>query len=71
MTLDAVLDPVEWATGEKPGVGLTQPYTYRLDSFDGAQRALETFFQECASAGPDLAPCGRHVRWQGRDGGRL
>jgi hypothetical protein len=38
MTLDAVLDPVEWATGEKPGVGLTQPYTYRLDSFDGAHR---------------------------------
>jgi pimeloyl-ACP methyl ester carboxylesterase len=52
MTLDAVLDPKEWTTGEEPGDAFTQPFTYRIGSFDGSQDALETFLQACANAGP-------------------
>lgn len=48
MTLDAVLDPVEWTTGENPSDSST-PFTTRLGSFEGAQKALESFFEECAS----------------------
>ena len=68
MTLDAVLDSEEWTTGETIGDGLTQPFTYRLGSFDGTQKALRTFLDECASAGrgrggcasPSGAPARRH-----------
>jgi pimeloyl-ACP methyl ester carboxylesterase len=56
MTLDAVLDPVEWTTGEEPGDAFTQPFTYRIGSFGGSQDALETFFEECAQAGPRRGP---------------
>lgn len=48
MTLDAVLDPVEWTTGERPGDAST-PFTARLGSFDGAQNALQSFFEECSA----------------------
>jgi len=49
MTLDAVLDPVEWTTGETLGDGLTKPFTYRLGSFDGAQKSLGSFFKACSA----------------------
>ena len=53
MTLDAVLDPVEWTTGE-PGGGPAgdpgEPFSYRLGSFDGAQQSLESFLDACAEA---------------------
>lgn len=48
LALDAVLDPVEWTTGKKPGDALVKPFTYRLGSFDGAQKALRTFLRACA-----------------------
>jgi pimeloyl-ACP methyl ester carboxylesterase len=49
LALDAVLDPVEWTTGERPGQAFTQPFTYRLGSFDGAEQALNTFLAACAN----------------------
>ena len=49
LTLDAVLDPVEWTTGEKPGDALVKPFTYRLGSFEGSQDALRTFLKACAN----------------------
>lgn len=48
LALDAVLDPVEWTTGEEPGDALVKPFTYRLGSFDGSQNALRTFLKACA-----------------------
>ena len=64
MTLDAVLDPKEWTTGEKPGDAFTQPFTYRIGSFDGSPDRLKTFLQACAKAGPHrragrLPPCAK------------
>ena len=56
MTLDAVLDPVEWTTGKKPGDGLAKPLTYRVGSFYGAQDALKSFLTACANAGPGSRP---------------
>ena len=52
MTLDAVIDPVEWTTGEKPDDGRTQPLSYRVGSFYGTQDALKSFLKACAKAGP-------------------
>lgn len=49
LTLDAVLDPVEWTTGEEPGDALVKPFTYRLGSFEGAQNALRSFLEACAN----------------------
>ncbi|MBK1786429.1 alpha/beta fold hydrolase [Prauserella sp. ASG 168] len=46
VAIDAVLDPVEWTTGERPGDRFT-PFSYRLGSHDGAQRSLETFLDAC------------------------
>lgn len=57
MTLDAVLDPAEWTTGETLGDGLTQPFSYRVGSFDGTQKALRTFLEECASVGRGAGGC--------------
>ena len=56
MTLDAVIDPKEWTTGEEPGDAFTKPLSFRIGSFDGSQDALESFFQECAQAGPGRGP---------------
>ena len=67
MTLDGVLDPVEWTTGEKPGDGHTQPFTYRLGSFDGSQQALKTFLRECASVGKGKGGCAFAERGAGPD----
>jgi pimeloyl-ACP methyl ester carboxylesterase len=47
ITLDAVLDPVEWTTGELPADALA-PFSYRLGSHLGADQALSTFLAACA-----------------------
>jgi len=47
ITLDAVLDPVEWTTGELPADALA-PFSYRLGSHVGADQALSTFLAACA-----------------------
>ncbi|MBA2535089.1 MAG: alpha/beta fold hydrolase [Rubrobacter sp.] len=52
ITIDGVVDPKEWTTGEKGAEGSKQPLTYRMGSFNGAQHGLETFLAACASAGP-------------------
>ena len=51
MTIDGVIDPVEWTTGETFRES-TQPFTYRMHIINGTQDALETFLRECAEAGP-------------------
>jgi pimeloyl-ACP methyl ester carboxylesterase len=45
MTLDAVLDPVEWTTGTNPA----QPFSYRLGSHRGTDQAFSTFLAACAA----------------------
>jgi pimeloyl-ACP methyl ester carboxylesterase len=45
ITLDAVLDPVEWTTGTNPA----EPFSYRLGSHRGAAQALATFLAACAA----------------------
>ena len=47
LVLDAVLNPVEWTTGKGPASSFV-PFTYRIGSFRGAQRALESFLAACA-----------------------
>jgi pimeloyl-ACP methyl ester carboxylesterase len=47
LTLDAVIDPIEWTTGRTPQEALV-PVEYRLGSFFGANQALNTFLAECA-----------------------
>jgi len=47
MTLDAVLDPVEWTTGDSPADALA-PFSYRVGSYRGADQALSTFLAACA-----------------------
>ena len=47
LTLDAVIDPVEWTTGRTPAEAQL-PVEYRLGSFHGAAQALTTFLSECA-----------------------
>ena len=46
LTLDAVIDPVEWTTGRTPAEAQS-PVEYRLGSFHGAAQALTTFLSEC------------------------
>ncbi len=48
LTLDAVLDPVEW-TGEPGSAGAALPFSVRLGSAFGADRALDAFFAACAA----------------------
>ncbi|WP_307849759.1 alpha/beta hydrolase [Qaidamihabitans albus] len=48
LVIDAVLDPVEWTTGYRPGERF-HPFSYRLGSFEGSRRALEAFFAACAA----------------------
>ncbi|ASO21027.1 pimeloyl-ACP methyl ester carboxylesterase [Actinoalloteichus hoggarensis] len=47
MTLDGGLDPVAWTTGASPA-DAELPYTTRIGSAAGAQRALSTFLDVCA-----------------------
>ncbi|WP_245865931.1 alpha/beta hydrolase [Prauserella marina] len=46
VVIDAVLDPVEWTEGYRP-VDRFAPFSFRLGSHGGAQRALETFLGAC------------------------
>src|SRR4051812_25395077 len=50
ITLDAVLDPIEWTTGYGEQ-GASAPFSYRIGSFVGAQQALSTFLAACARDG--------------------
>ncbi len=47
LTLDAVIDPREWVGTSDPD-DLEQPLTARMDNFEGARDALESFLAECA-----------------------
>ncbi|WP_216216158.1 alpha/beta hydrolase [Amycolatopsis aidingensis] len=47
LAIDAVLDPVEWTTGYHPRERF-QPFSYRLGSHNGSQRALNSFLDACA-----------------------
>ncbi|MEA2331564.1 MAG: hypothetical protein QOH58_1702 [Thermoleophilaceae bacterium] len=44
LTLDGVIDPVEWSSSSD-----VSPIEYRLGSFFGTRRALETFLAACAA----------------------
>ena len=44
LTLDGVIDPVEWSSSSR-----VSPVEYRLGSFHGTRQALETFLAECAA----------------------
>ena len=46
LTLDAVIDPVEWTTGATPADAQV-PVEYRAGSFHGSYQALLTFLQAC------------------------
>ncbi|MER6791877.1 alpha/beta hydrolase [Amycolatopsis mediterranei] len=48
VVLDGVLQPEEWTTGRLPGQR-SEPYTYRIGSYLGAQTALNTVLRECAA----------------------
>jgi pimeloyl-ACP methyl ester carboxylesterase len=47
LTLDAVIDPVEWTTGATPADARV-PVEYRAGSFYGSHAALRTFLNACA-----------------------
>jgi pimeloyl-ACP methyl ester carboxylesterase len=47
ITLDGVLDPVEWTTGDRPAEARA-PFSYRVGSHLGADDALSTFLAACA-----------------------
>jgi pimeloyl-ACP methyl ester carboxylesterase len=47
LTLDAVIDPREWV-GTSDLDDPSQPLTTRMDNFEGAYDALESFLAECA-----------------------
>ncbi|GAA1950681.1 alpha/beta hydrolase [Amycolatopsis minnesotensis] len=49
LVLDAVDDPVNWSTGYRPQ-DAAKPFSFRLDAFPDAQRALESFLRSCAAA---------------------
>lgn len=48
LVLDAVLNPIEWTTGHRPPDAFA-PFTYRIGSFDGGQKALRSFLDACAN----------------------
>lgn len=48
LVLDAVDDPVNWSTGYRPREA-AKPFSFRLDAFPDAQRALESFLRSCAA----------------------
>ena len=60
LTLDGVIDPIEWTTGATPA-DAEVPVEYRAGSFYGSYAALQTFLNACA----DDARCA--FREQGRD----
>src|SRR3954447_24523979 len=47
LTLDGVLDPIEWTTGYQPADAFV-PQWYRTGNFVGTEQALTTFLTECA-----------------------
>jgi pimeloyl-ACP methyl ester carboxylesterase len=47
VVIDAVLNPVEWTTGYRPSERF-HPFSYRLGSHNGAQNALNSFFEACS-----------------------
>lgn len=47
LALDAVIDPVEWTTGESPGEREI-PVEFRAGAFIGSYDALQTFLAACA-----------------------
>lgn len=49
LVLDAVDDPINWSTGYRPS-DAAKPFSFRLDAFPDAQRALESFLRSCAAA---------------------
>ena len=49
VVLDAVDDPVNWATGYRPQDAQV-PMSVRLNGFPDAQRALQSFLDSCAAA---------------------
>jgi len=48
LTLDAVIEPVEWTTGRN-ALEARQPVEYRAGSFHGAYKALRTFLADCTA----------------------
>ncbi len=51
LIVDAVLDPIQWTTGERSPA--SRPFSTRLRSAAGAGATLEEFFRLCDLAGPD------------------
>jgi pimeloyl-ACP methyl ester carboxylesterase len=47
LTLDGVVDPIEWTTGYRPGDAFV-PQWYRTGNFVGSDQALTRFLLECA-----------------------
>jgi pimeloyl-ACP methyl ester carboxylesterase len=54
LVIDAVIDPIAWATG-RGWEARTTPVGTRIGSADGAGRTLGEFFRLCDAAGPDCA----------------
>ena len=48
MTLDSVIDPIEWTTGYSPADAFA-PVSYRVGNFVGTEQALSTFLAACAA----------------------
>ena len=55
LVVDAVLDPIAWATGSTPAEGATVPFSTRLHSDEGAMETLKEFFRLCDAGGPNCA----------------
>lgn len=55
VVVDAVLDPIAWATGSTPQEGATVPFSTRLRSDAGAMATLQEFFRLCDEGGPTCA----------------
>ena len=55
LVVDAVLDPIAWATGSTPEEGATVPFSTRLRSDEGAMETLGEFFRLCDAGGPSCA----------------
>jgi pimeloyl-ACP methyl ester carboxylesterase len=47
LTLDGVVDPIEWTTGYQPADAFV-PHWYRTGNFVGSDQALTTFLNACA-----------------------
>jgi pimeloyl-ACP methyl ester carboxylesterase len=54
LVIDAVVDPIAWATGRGDEARAT-PVGTRIGSADGAAQTLGEFFRLCDAAGPDCA----------------